>query len=366
MSTRIRLAILGFWTAMGLVETGKGYVSRSLQGAPARWGEVLVANLPWWWTWAALTPAVFWLAARFRFDRQRWMLALPVHFAAALTAGFAHLALTGWLYYHTTTRALGAVPSAQAQIGRFVNAYLAVDVLIYFAVLGGYYAIDFYHRYRKGEVVAAQLEASMHQARLEALRMELNPHFLFNALNAVAGLVRRGDSDAAVSALARLGELLRLSLGQQASQRSALRDELGFLRQYLELERLRFGDRLTVEERISPKVLDLLVPTLILQPLVENAVRHGIARLPGPGRIEISAEPTGDRLRLAVRDSGVGLPTGAAFREGIGLSNTRARLRQLYGDQARLILSAASGGGTEVVVLLPIARASAEGECDAA
>jgi two-component system, LytTR family, sensor kinase len=362
----LRLAIVGFWSTMGLVESSKAYVSRSLQGVPATWGEVLVANMPWWWTWALLTPVVFWFAERFRFDRKGWKVALPVHFGAALVAAFSHLALTGLLYYHTTTRALGVVPSGDDQIRRFVNAYLVVDIFIYVAIAGSYYAVDFYRRYRKAEVAAAQLEASMHQARLEALRMELNPHFLFNALNAVAGLVRRGDNEAAVNALARLGELLRLTLAQQTAQRSSLRDELGFLRQYLELERLRFRDRLTIEERVDAELLDLLVPTLILQPLVENAVRHGIARSPGPGRIEVSADATADRLRLAVRDSGMGLPKVAAIREGVGLSNTRARLRQLYGDRASLTLASLKGGGTEVVVLLPISRESAEGGCDAA
>jgi hypothetical protein len=350
-----QLAILGFWTAMGLVESSKGYVSWQLRDAPRSWGAMLVANMPWWWAWALLTPAVFWLATRFRLDRPGWRASLAAHFGAALVVSFLHLASTGILFFYTTSRHLGFITSPGHQIRNFVDAYLAVDVLIYFAVVGGYYGLAFYRRYREQELAAAQLEARMHEARLQALRMELNPHFLFNALNSVSGLVRRGENEDAVGVLARLGDLLRLTLDRPSV--APLAQELDFLRQYLAIERIRFGDRLTVVEEVDPAVLDVPVPALILQPLVENAVRHGIARIPGPGRIVLRAERVTNGLLLSVRDTGAGFPAGGTSREGIGLSNTRARLAQLYGDRAELRVSGGNGGGAEVTVTLPMSTA---------
>jgi len=347
------LGILGFWTAMGLVESSKAYVSWQLRGAPHSWAFVLVANMPWWYAWAALTPAAFWLAAHFRLVTRAWKAPLAVHFGAALTLSFAHLIGTAVLYYHTTARHLDASRGVGQQIRGFVDHYLAVDVLTYFAVIGAYYGLDLYHRYRERELAAARLETLMHESRLEALRMQLNPHFLFNALNAVAGLVRRRENEAAVNTLARLGDLLRLTLAGKTTNVSSLRDELYFLRQYLEIERLRFGDRLAVEEEIDPGVLDAQVPTLILQPLVENAVRHGIARTTGPGRIAVVAREDADRLCLAVRDTGPGFPPDSVRREGVGLSNTRARLEHLYGAAATLSVGAA-GASTEVAISMPL------------
>jgi signal transduction histidine kinase len=309
--------------------------------------------MPWWWAWALLTPGVFWLASRFRLDRRGWWRrSLGLHFLAAILVSFIHLASTGILFFYTTSRHLGFIPNPGQQIRSFVDAYLAVDVLIYFAVAGGYYALGFYRRYRERELAAALLEARMHEARLQALRMELNPHFLFNALNSVAGLVRRGEDDAAVGVLARLGDLLRHTLDRQPVSR--LEEELDLLRQYLEIERIRFGDRLIVEEEIDPDTLDVPVPALILQPLVENAVRHGIAPTPGPGRVVIGASRVNGSLRLSVRDTGSGFPP--VLREGIGLSNTRARLAQLYGDRASLSLNGSGGdSGAVVTLILPIA-----------
>lgn len=349
----LRLGILGFWTAMGLVESSKAYVSAQLREATTSWAQVLVGNMPWWYGWAALTPLGFWLAARWRLDGAGWKRAIVVHVASAFAASLAHLAPIGVLFYYTTTRGMGFVTSAGDQIRRFVDGYLAVDVLTYFALVGGYYAIDFYRRFRERELTAARLEAGMHEARLAALRMELNPHFLFNALNAVAGLVRRREHDAAVRALARLGDLLRHTLDRQAAHESPLEDELVMLRLYLEIEQIRFHDRLMIREEIDPAVLDALVPTLILQPLVENAIRHGVARTPGPGRVTIVAERAAGELRLVVGDSGGGFEATGAVGNGVGLSNTRARLEQLYGGRARLETRTVPAGGAEVVVTLP-------------
>jgi LytS/YehU family sensor histidine kinase len=197
----------------------------------------------------------------------------------------------------------------------------------------------------------------MAEARLDALRMELNPHFLFNTLNAISGLVRRRDYDEAVQVLARFGDLLRITLDREAEQTTSLAKELEFLRLYLDIERVRFHDRLEVEIDVDPSLLDVRVPTLILQPLVENAVRHGIARKPGAGSIHIEVRHTRAGLRLTVTDTGVGFGAEARLSrgDGVGLSNTHARLSQLYGASATLELAETEGGGATVTVNLPLA-----------
>jgi LytS/YehU family sensor histidine kinase len=194
----------------------------------------------------------------------------------------------------------------------------------------------------------------MTEARLNALRMELHPHFLFNTLNAISGLVRRREIDAAVRMLARLGELLRVTLERGSVQQVPLERELSFLRLYLEIERIRFHDRLGVDFEVDPEVLDALVPTLILQPLVENAVRHGVARLSGPGRVGVRAARQDGKLILQVADTGAGFQAGnGGTRLGVGLSNTRARLEQLYGADAAMMLDNGPAGGALVTVTLP-------------
>ena len=348
-----RLGILGFWTAMGLVESSKAYVTVQIRDGSSTWPHALVGNMPWWYAWALATPLIFLLADRWRLDRPAWALAVPIHLVSAVLISLAHASAVGLLFYYTHTRGGGFVQSAGHQIRLFADGYLAPDVLTYFAAVGGYYAIDFARRFRERELTAVKLEAGLHEARLAALRMELHPHFLFNALNAVSGLVRRREHDAAVGALARLGDLLRRTLDRRAEHEGPLGEELEFLREYLEIERLRFHDRLTVHEEVDSAVLEALVPTLVLQPLVENAVRHGIARTPGPGRITLRARRVGDVLELTVRDTGTGFADDGPGEEGVGLSNTRARLAQLYDGRASLRVRTTADGGAEVVLSLP-------------
>ena len=191
---------------------------------------------------------------------------------------------------------------------------------------------------------------------MHALRMELNPHFLFNALNAVAGLVRRREHDGAIDMLSRLGELLRTTLNRDLPLEVPLSEELELLRHFLEIEVVRFGDRLRVSWEVEPESQAALVPPLILQPLVENALRHGLSRRQGPALLRISARRTGLHLELSVRDTGEGLAAhgSRAPREGIGLSNTRARLEQMYGrDATALELTDVPGGGARTRLLLP-------------
>jgi two-component system LytT family sensor kinase len=348
--------VLGIWTIFGLLESVKTYVWLGTQGFPRVWWWILLSNIPWWYAWAALTPAVIWLGARWPLAGPRRWRAIGIHAAAAVVSAGVHVVASGALTYWVAG-GRGA-PTLSRQIGAFLVNYYIVDIAIYCAILGAYFAFDYARRWRESTLATARLEAratrlelGLADARLQALRMELNPHFLFNTLNAISGLVRKDQRDAAVQMLARLGDLLRATLDRKLPQEISVDDELALLQRYLEIELTRFGARLTVHVDADALARQALVPTLICQPLVENAVRHGASRRSGPVSVTVSARRDGAALVLEVRDTGRGL--GAMVREGIGLTNTRERLRELYGDAATLHLAEAPGGGTIAAVRMP-------------
>jgi len=218
------------------------------------------------------------------------------------------------------------------------------------------YAFDYQRRYREGEVRATRLEAQLAQAQLQALKMQLHPHFLFNTLHSISALVHK-NPDAADKMIARLGDFLRMTLENSGAHEVSLQEELEFLKCYLEIERIRFAERLTVQLDIEPETLDARLPNLILQPIVENAIRHGISPRTIPGRIEIEARRLNGFLQVQVTDNGPGISsnsnTGTIVREGVGLANTQARLKQLYGENHRLDLSNAATGGLTVLLEIP-------------
>ncbi|HSE37611.1 MAG TPA: histidine kinase, partial [Blastocatellia bacterium] len=239
-----------------------------------------------------------------------------------------------------------------------MNVYFMTDygVMLYWLILLISYSFNYQRRYREGEVRATRLEAQLAQAQLQALKMQLHPHFLFNTLHSISALVHK-NVDAADKMIARLGDFLRLTLENSGAQEVSLQEELEFLKCYLEIERIRFQDRLTVQMDIEPQALGATLPNLILQPIVENAIRHGISTRTCPGRIEIEARRLNGTLQVQVTDNGPGLPsdsnTGSIVKAGVGLANTQARLKQLYGDQHRLDLSNAAGGGLTVILEIP-------------
>jgi two-component sensor histidine kinase len=372
LERRDRLLILAFWTVFGLLESTSAFVNVRLATGQASWSNALVGNMPWWLAWAALTPIVIFVARRFRFDRDGWAPAAAAHFATAFVAVAVHTVVVGTMFYLTNTRGM-VFPAGQpttldgpffvqtltGTYRNFLRTYLVVNLATYWVIVGGYYAFEFYRRYRQEELHAARMHASLTEARLNALRMELNPHFLFNTLNAISGLVRRRENDGAVRMLARLGDLLRLTLEHGGQHRVPLEQELELLRVYLEIEEVRFRDRLHVRVDVEPPALDGMVPTLILQPLVENAVKHGFQDSAGPATIRIAALRNNGDLILEVADSGRGFdaaPTAAPPPDapnGVGLSNTRQRLAEMYGARAELRLGRAPEGGALVTVLLP-------------
>lgn len=361
--SRERLLILGFWTFFGLLESGKSYLTARMRGDEAGLVSALIGNMPWWYMWAVLTPAVFILTRRFRLDRSPVAPSLVVHALAGFAFVPVHLLPVAILYWFTNARFNPGI-TFDGMIRQWFSAFILLDVLTYWMTVGGWHALEFHRRLRASEreaarlqLQAAELRSLTAEARLHALRMELNPHFFFNALNAISGLVRRADRDGAVAMIARLGDLLRVTLGRDAAQLVTLGRELECLDLYLDIERVRFEERLTFETDVPPLLHDALVPPLILQPLVENAVRHGIAPTVGGGTITVRARRDDDRLTLIVEDTGRGLRERR--RDGVGLSNTRARLAQLYGDAASVHIGSGRTGGAVVTLTFPYTPAGA-------
>ena len=367
---RLRLSVLVGWTLIGLTFTLNYYLFSDHYVAifrqPPTLREMLVWELPYWLLWAALSPLVLRLARRFPFERGRLASSSFVHLLACFLISVAHRAaylLVGWVLHVAVYRQLASISTVYNFL-IFFN--LPTGFMCYGTILLVAYILDYYRRHQEEELEISRLEAALAQAQLEttraqlqALKMQLQPHFLFNTLHSISALVHR-DPDTADRMIARLGDFLRLTLENSGAQEVSLQKELEFLRCYLDIERVRFQDRLTTSVEVEPRALDTPVPNLILQPIVENALRHGVAQHSSPGRVEISAKRGDGSLRIEVRDNGPGLsaitrPNGKT-REGLGLSNTRARLAQLYGAAHRFELSNAPGGGLVVTLEIPAAN----------
>jgi signal transduction histidine kinase len=337
-------------TVLGMFSTAQAYRLSSLGPRPAldeaELVPLLLLNLGLWYVPAALTRPIFSIAAHVRLDTDRWVRALATHAAAAFAFSIIHstamLALRALLWPE-----MRKIP-APAWLDYAQSSYLRnLDwaLMTYAAVVGLSYALDYYRESQARALKAAHLETSLVEARLKTLEAELHPHFLFNTLHAISTLVH-SDPDAADRMISRLGDLLRLTFDRSGAAGVPLKHELEFLQKYLEIEQIRFGDRLAVRFDIDPQALDAEVPRLILQPLVENAIKHGIAPKTEGGLVQVSARRQDADIWLEVRDNGVGLSrmARARFSNGVGLSNTRARLACLYGEDHRLDVSDTDGG----------------------
>ena len=348
------------WTVLGLFYFSQGVSQRLVSQDTTPWWRYLVAWLLGVYIWALLTPAILWLGRRFPLERRRW--ARPVTIHLLLSAGFSvlELSLEAGLYSR-----LHLFPSAMADFRPALTQLLVRgfhgDILDYWIVLGVQWGVLYYNGYQertqevlKFELRASELQAQLMSARLSALKMQLQPHFLFNTLNAITVLVRQHRSRDAEQMLGHLGDLLRGVLEDADAQEVSLRRELQYLQLYLAIEQVRFADRLRVEISVDPATSDAVVPQLILQPIVENAVRHGIGRSSSAGRILLSASRSGDMLVIRVQDDGPGLiGSSSSENRGIGLANTRARLQQLYGESAGLQLENGDGRGAVVTLRFP-------------
>lgn len=355
------LALTGAATLVGLLEAAQVYTGLAATGVPISWPRALRSTMPSWYVLVALLPVIAWLIRRFPFDPDRWQRSLPVHMLAAVLFAFLHVTVSSWLSQYVLTGG-AEVWSLRENLSRLLTLFFVLELVTYFAVVGAYAAYDYSRRFREREAHAAQLalrasrlEASLSRATLDALRMQLNPHFLFNTLNAISVMAMKGERQGVGRMIMLLSDLLRLSLDNR-QQFVALRDELHILDRYLEIENVRFGDRLTLERAVDPDALDAEVPSLLLQPLVENAIHHGISRQVGPGVVRVEAAVVDDAwLELRVLDTGPGIDAAAQRNgTGVGLANTRARLEELYGGSHVLTLSSRPEGGGCVVVRLPL------------
>ena len=354
-------AFLALWTLVGLAFAGQFYLSSTLLGRSIRWTEAIGYALADWYVWALLSIFIV------RFARR-----LPPEAGISWRIGASHLGMAlvcsiGFIVLRSVVaQAHGWLLEEPVTFGEVFQPLLVktfpFNLLIYGVIVSVSHAIDYYRKYHERTVQALELEKHLTEARLQSLLRQLKPHFLFNSLNGIASLMY-SDVAAADRMLVRLSELLRLAMSHSGAPIATLREEIAFLEKYLEIERIRFRDRLSIRMDVDPAVLDARVPSLVLQPIAENAIRHGIEPHARPGVIDVRAARENDNLVLSVSDNGAGLPEGAtAFsREGIGLSNTRARLGELYGARHRFHLGNGPQGGLCVTISIPFSTA-AEGD----
>ena len=344
--------IWGVWTVVALFFCTQVYVITYSQKEPIRYWQSIVVQGTACYIWALATPLMLWLVRRFRIERSNWKRRSLLHFflSVFLTSGLTAL------HYVVFMLLLGH-GSSITPMRTFGYLYYNLDrwVLVYWFILLMSHAFNYYNSFRKNELKASQLRTQLVQSQLEALKMQIHPHFLFNTLHSISALLSR-DTEGARRMITRLGDFLRLTLENSGSMEVTLQQEIEFLNGYLEIERIRFQDRLTTDIRVDPEVLDVRVPNLILQPIVENAMRHAIGNS-ASGRIEVIAAPRNGVVRIEVKDNGPGIGTDRLLEarrgRGLGLANTRARLAGLYGDAARFELNNDPAGGLIVALEIP-------------
>jgi two-component sensor histidine kinase len=339
------------WTVPALLSTFETVMFARLAKRPMPVWRAFVSEAPQWYGLAILSPIVIRLGERFPLRRPLRVSNILVHAAASLIV--SALVATGDAVVNSYTRPsrLGILLSARSW---FLSGLPAMT-LAYFAIIGVSYALRSTARLRERERQAAQLETQLREAQLGALRMQLQPHFLFNSLNAIMALVRDRDTERAVQALSLLSDVLRATVNSANAHETTLAQELDFLTRYLEIERVRFGDRLRVTMDVPHQLHDALVPTFLLQPFVENSLKHGILRERAGNEITVSARAVADALAITVADDGRGLPASGESAAGVGITNARSRLEHMYGPKARLsVRNAEQARGTVVDISIPL------------
>ncbi len=344
------------WTVLAFLSAAGAHVYTASMGSPESWAQLLAWNITISFVWSLFTPPVYALARHFTFDRNNWPRVLALHLAASISLTFLAATLIVWLEPFVTWTPQAHVPFPAHMLSR---AFM--DFQRYWYILLITQAISFYGKYRERELESSQLEAQLAHAQLEMLKAQLEPHFLFNTLNSIAALARN-DGPAAENMTLQLADLLRFSLDAIGVHEVPLSREVTMLQKYIDIQQMRFRDRLQVEMDIAPNTLPAQVPNMILQPLVENAIKHGIGPRRAPGHIHIRTRQVFDELWMEISDDGLGLTCfgGVVPPEGVGLRNTRARLQQLYNHDHRLTLEDAPGGGCIVKIHIPFRTYSEE------
>ena len=359
------LALTAAATVLGLVTVLEAHARALMWGEPpAPFWSAVKSWMPDYYIWAALTPLIVWLGHRFPLERESLLPHLGLHLV------LSGLFVTFELVLSCAVVA-AIVPDQPPESYSFWQWYVRIlarffvwGVLIYWVIQAAGHAVRWHRRSREQELAASELEAELARAQLRSLRMQLHPHFFFNTLHSIAVLVRKNDRSAALEMLTGLGDLLRHSLETADRQEVPLKEELEFLERYLDIEQIRFRDRLRVRWEVDAAAYDAAVPNMILQPLVENAVQHGVAPSVRRRTVEIEARCRDDVLELGVRDDGPGVPEdwSPSQADGVGLRNVRERLHKLHGDAAALRVGPAEGGGVRATVRLPFRRFGADGD----
>ncbi len=342
---------VALWSLVGLAIASEIYLSSNFLGRSITWGEAISDSLEDWYVYGALSLPVVWLARRYPPERGSRWAAAGIHLLAALVFSSAFILVRtlvgevdGWLT---------GEPATFSEIFHpLLVRTFPFNLLVYGVILSVSHALDYYRKYHERTVQTLELEKHLTEARLQALLHQLKPHFLFNTLNGIASLMHT-DVDAADRMLVRLSELLRITMSHTGAPQTTLREEVAFLERYLDIEKIRFRNRLEVVIAVADDAIDAQVPSLILQPMVENAMRHGVEPHSRMGRIELRGARDGGNLVLTVTDNGAGIPAGGPKREGIGVANTRARLAELYGAQQKFELVNGPEGGLCVRITIP-------------
>ena len=350
--------IAGSWIFIGLVFTLQGYFTSLRSERPVKLVDSFYLQMTWAILWAFATPLVLLAASKLPIERNNWIRSTLLHIPLCLVLSVLVTALGRviiWLYFGYRA----GRPLTFESVTNFVVANFSEGIGIYLLIAVSFYAFSFYRRFREGQLRTLQLEAQLSQAQLHALKMQLHPHFLFNTLHSISALLNK-DPQASRRMITRLGDFLRLTLENSGAQEVTLQKEMEFLTCYLEIERVRFQDRLVTRTDLGEETLDAKVPNLILQPIVENAIRHAIAPRSTPGLIEIEAKQDGNKLRIQVRDNGPGISehrtSESVLNKGLGLTNTGTRLEQLYGTAHLFDLRNSSEGGLVVTLEIPFHR----------
>jgi signal transduction histidine kinase len=351
------LIIFGFWTFFSFLYANQIYFEMLHNpNMHHSWWRIAFWQLLVWYFWGFLSPLILRLGRRVPLEGPAKAQGLLVHIVACALLSALHIAAA------TAIRMIirpfdvwSDTHSFLVQYQGELKNFFLVNVLVYWAVFGLGYAFDYRDRYRERESQASQLKAQLAQAQLESLKNQLHPHFLFNTLHTIAGLVRGNDKQSAVKMISGLSGLLRRALESADEQEVTVREEVKFIELYLDIQKVRFSDRLTVRMEIDPETLDAMLPNLILQPLVENAIRHGIGVKNSAGLLEVRTSRSNGELNITVSDDGPGLPPDwqTSSNEGIGLANTGERLKHLYGTRHRFDLRNGEKGGMTAVIAIP-------------
>ncbi len=356
--------IAAIWFGFGLIDATQTVLSMRAEGMHHAWGRLFFTVVVAWLPWALATTSVVWLGRRFPPVKVRPLSTWLVHVVACLTIGLIFAAWNAGLLVLLNPYAEKSPPMPFTNLlwGKFLGGVLA-SAIFYACIQAVSYVLDSRERLAYQETETARLNEQLSKAQLEALRRQIEPHFLFNTLNAVAGLVREGRSDAAVNMIAGLSDFLRRVLEGSPVQQVPLHEEMEFAQKYLDIQKVRFAERLQLSVDVPRELYQAQVPSLILQPMVENAVKHGIAKRAQGGAIRIAASRSDGRLTLSVSNDGPSLPVESErLRSGIGITNVRTRLQSLYGEAFELKMRNQDAGGVEVSVSLPFVVAQPRGE----